>query len=59
MGHVFRWKIMKETVISEIIRKFKDRVTMDFNHPMAGKDVIFEGSVVALRKATPDDIPAN
>ncbi len=43
----------------KIVRKFKDRVTMDFNHPMAGKDVIFEGSVVALRRATPEDIPAN
>lgn len=29
-----------------------DKVTMDFNHPMAGKTLIFTGEVVAVRDAT-------
>lgn len=31
-------------------------VTMDFNHPMAGKALEFKGSVVSLREATPEDL---
>lgn len=60
VGHVFPMEDNEgNRHFGKIIRKFKDRVTMDFNHPMAGKELIFEGSVVALRKATPEDIPAN
>lgn len=33
-----------------------DMVTMDFNHPMAGKDLSFEGEVVAVREATEADL---
>lgn len=33
-----------------------DVVTMDFNHPMAGKDLEFSGSVVEVREATPEDM---
>lgn len=39
----------------KIIRKMKDRVTMDFNHPFAGKDLHFEGQVVGVRPATEED----
>jgi FKBP-type peptidyl-prolyl cis-trans isomerase SlyD len=31
-------------------------VKMDFNHPMAGKDLNFNGSVVGVREATPSEI---
>lgn len=31
-------------------------VKMDFNHPLAGKDVRFKGKILAVREATPDDI---
>ncbi len=31
-------------------------VTMDFNHPMAGKTLNFNGSVVGVREATPEDM---
>jgi FKBP-type peptidyl-prolyl cis-trans isomerase SlyD len=41
----------------KIIRKMKDSVTMDFNHPMAGRDLLFEGRIVAVREARPDEIP--
>lgn len=60
VGHVFPMEDNEgNRHFGKIIRKFKERVTMDFNHPMAGKDLIFEGAVVELRKATADDIPVN
>ncbi len=33
-----------------------ETVTMDFNHPMAGKALEFSGAVVAVREATPEDM---
>ena len=37
-----------------------DTVKMDFNHPLAGKDVRFDGSILTVRDATPEEIqPAN
>ena len=34
----------------------EDTVVMDFNHPLAGKDLIFEVEVVEVREATEDEI---
>ncbi|MDR0907105.1 MAG: peptidylprolyl isomerase [Rikenellaceae bacterium] len=33
-----------------------DVVTMDFNHPMAGKVLNFSGEIVDVRELTPDDL---
>ena len=33
-----------------------DKVKMDFNHPLAGKDIRFKGKVTVVRDATPEDI---
>ena len=34
----------------------KDNVTLDGNHPLAGIDVIFTATVLAVRKATAKEI---
>lgn len=44
--------------LGKIIRKMSDRVTMDFNHTMAGKNLVFSGEVVTVRPATNDEIIA-
>lgn len=33
-----------------------DNVKMDFNHPLAGKDVRFEGEILLVRDATPEEL---
>lgn len=33
-----------------------DQVIMDFNHPLAGKDLYFSGSVATIREATSEEI---
>lgn len=33
-----------------------DKVKLDFNHPLAGKDVRFKGSIMTVRDATPEEI---
>ncbi len=40
-----------------VIKEVKDEsVLVDFNHPLAGKDLIFEVEVVNVRDATEDDL---
>ncbi|GAB3531691.1 FKBP-type peptidyl-prolyl cis-trans isomerase [Pontibacter brevis] len=34
----------------------EDTVTMDFNHPLAGKDLFFKGKVQDVRDATPEEL---
>ena len=33
-----------------------DEVEMDFNHPLAGEDVRFKGSIITVRDATPEEL---
>lgn len=43
--------------INGVVKKITaDKVFMDFNHPLAGKDVRFEGEVVEVRQATPEEL---
>ncbi|MDQ7081896.1 MAG: hypothetical protein Q9N34_02040 [Aquificota bacterium] len=31
-------------------------VTVDMNHPLAGKDLVFDVEIIDVREATPDEI---
>lgn len=39
-----------------VLQVSADKVKMDFNHPLAGKDVRFDGKVTVVREATPEDL---
>jgi FKBP-type peptidyl-prolyl cis-trans isomerase SlyD len=43
--------------ISGIVLNVTDKIVkMDFNHPLAGKDIRFKGSILAVRAATPEEL---
>lgn len=33
-----------------------DKITMDFNHPLAGQNLHFTGEIIEIRKATEEEI---
>ena len=39
-----------------VLEKSIESVKMDFNHPLAGNDLNFKGTVVDIREASPDEI---
>lgn len=40
----------------KVIAVSKDKITIDFNHPLAGKDLFFKGQILGVRDATPQEI---
>ncbi len=40
----------------QIVEVKDDVVIMNFNHPLAGKEMHFEGQIVSVRAATPEEI---
>ena len=43
--------------INGVVKEVTDtKVKMDFNHPLAGKDIRFKGSVTLVRDATPEEL---
>ena len=42
--------------LHEILEVNAEFVKMDFNHPLAGKDLHFEGDILEVREATADEI---
>ena len=41
-----------------VVEVKEDVITMDFNHPLAGETLNFEGKVLAVRESTPEEIAA-
>lgn len=57
VGHVFPMADKQgNRHYGKIIRKMHDSVTMDFNHPLAGKDLLFEGELLDMRNASEEDV---
>ncbi|NPA51274.1 MAG: peptidylprolyl isomerase [Aquificae bacterium] len=43
-------------IINMVVLDFDDQsVTVDLNHPLAGKDLVFDVEVVSVREATPEE----
>jgi FKBP-type peptidyl-prolyl cis-trans isomerase SlyD len=45
-----------DTHNAQISQVTADSIQLDFNHPLAGKDLQFQVTVVDLRAATPEEI---
>ncbi|MCH5226054.1 MAG: FKBP-type peptidyl-prolyl cis-trans isomerase [Muribaculaceae bacterium] len=43
--------------VTGTVTEIGDKIKMDFNHPFAGLTVRYEGEIVEVRDATPDDLP--
>jgi FKBP-type peptidyl-prolyl cis-trans isomerase SlyD len=45
-----------DTLFARILSVGKSRVKLDFNHPLAGKELTFDVTVVGLRMPTPEEL---
>jgi FKBP-type peptidyl-prolyl cis-trans isomerase SlyD len=45
-----------EWALARVVSMGKEHITLDGNHPLAGKDLDFQVTVVALRHATEDEL---
>jgi FKBP-type peptidyl-prolyl cis-trans isomerase SlyD len=45
-----------DTLFARIISVGKTRVKMDFNHPLAGRELHFEVAILDLREPTPEEL---
>ncbi len=39
-----------------IVEISDEAITVDFNHPLAGEDLYFEGEIINVREATPEEL---
>ncbi len=45
-----------EKIQGRVIEVQDDKVIIDFNHPLAGKTLKFEGKVISVREASPEEM---
>jgi FKBP-type peptidyl-prolyl cis-trans isomerase SlyD len=43
-------------LFGKVVSISEDKVKMDFNHPLAGEDLFFEGEILKVREATKEEI---
>jgi len=43
-------------LMGKVVKRGLEEVTIDFNHPMAGKNLAFSGEVVSVREATSEEL---
>jgi len=43
-------------LFGKVVSISEDKVKMDFNHPLAGEDLFFEGEILGVREATKEEI---
>ena len=46
----------KVTCFKVLFKVSEEQIIMDFNHPMAGKDLYFKGAIQELRDATEEEV---
>lgn len=57
IGQVIPMEDKEGNQLTGIVKEVQeDKVIMDFNHPMAGKDLYFTGKVMEVRDATQDEL---
>lgn len=57
IGNQLPMKAVNGQIVNGIIKEVKeDKVTMDFNHPLAGKNLHFTGEIVKIREATEEEL---
>jgi FKBP-type peptidyl-prolyl cis-trans isomerase SlyD len=56
VGEFIRLNDAEETQSGRIIERKKDSLLVDFNHPLAGKDLFFKGQIISVRKASFEEI---
>lgn len=56
IGERFMISDEEDAPIFTIVEVDDDEVTIDGNHPMAGKDLFFEIEMVGIREATPEEL---
>lgn len=42
--------------VQGLVTEVGDKIKMDFNHPFAGKTVRYEGEIIEVREATPEEL---
>ena len=45
-----------DVIIYTVVEINGDHATLDGNHPLAGRDLVFEGTVLDIHEATPEEV---